>query len=273
MCFPIAATNHRLPTAMAMAPLPFQRRAGAKCKRADMESIGCNGGLRPKRLKITKRAAKKTVKFSPHVNLRCFYDPCRDDPLHKALVAPHLWADADELNRTKRRAKELSLRHRRCAAASSSSKEDLVPGGCPKRALAVAVAEATRYEHRGESLRGMENVTSAVVGRKRKLVKERATAAVMMEQQDQLIERTLSSSSAEEARNSALVMDAGKLARAYGGQTRKSLAYARLVAREDAKVSAEILAEPEGGGSGKGPSYVQLFVGRGLTRGRCRGTV
>ncbi|KAL7535071.1 hypothetical protein ACHAWF_005047 [Thalassiosira exigua] len=229
MCFPKAVTPPRL----ANGTIPIRRSMGDGCKRkrADM-----GGNLRSKRL---KRDRRKSVQFSPCVNVRCFHDPSYNDPLQKALVAPHLWADADEVNRNKRRVKELSLHHRRFAF---SSKKDLVKYyNSPKRALVAAVAESIRYEHCGESLRGMENVTSAVVGRKRKLVKERAIAAVMTRQRDQLIRQALSSRSAEEALTVALEMDAGKLARAYGRQTRKSLVYARLVAKEDAKVSAKIL--------------------------------
>jgi len=152
----------------------------------------------------------------------------------------------DEVDRNKNRAKALSRLH-----YNMRSKNNIQATGKNTTADAT-IGDTIRYEIKGESLRGMEYMTSITIGRKRRRVQKEATQATVVEQQEQLIQHVLdvcmtdNSSRArveDQLKIKAMKMDHSKLAKVYGAKAQDALAYAQRVAQEDAKVAAEILAE------------------------------
>ena len=112
----------------------------------------------------------------------------------------------------------------------------------------------TRYEIQGESLRGLEHITSN--GRDRHTLTRSAINAAIREQNTQFLEyihdnNVMSSSSltyvdgdgVDQIKRHAMKIDTYRLSKVYGKKTKQSLSYAQRVAREDAKIAASILAQ------------------------------
>ena len=231
----------------------FPSAVAALSKRPYSAMIG-GGSPRPGAAKRARRRPepknKKSVAFSASVGMRCFFhnapqvDNDRDgDPS---------WLKKDEVDRMKARAKALSKLHtraraRRLAAGSAGGHTPTLPS---------SVGDVTRYKIGGESLRGMEHLTDAETGRRRRRVQDEAMRAVEDGQRGRkLALRVLeisssslggssySSFSIHQAMKEAAKVDAARLARAYGSKAREALAYARAVAEEDARVASRILTE------------------------------
>jgi len=198
-------------------------------------------GSQRKNLKRSRRSAQ----FSPNVSMRCFFHNSQQEQHHGAAAATSSpsWMKKDDMVKIKSRAKALAKLHymrsktRTQSAEASSTKSS------------VTIGDATRYEIKGESLRGMEYLTDIANGRKRRRVQEKATQTVVVEQQEQLIQHVLDSTftcgsiSTVDQVKKALKMDTSKLAKVYGAKTKEALSYARSVAQEDADIAAAILAE------------------------------
>jgi flagellar biosynthesis regulator FlaF len=111
----------------------------------------------------------------------------------------------------------------------------------------------SRYSIKGESLRGMENITNLQHGKQRQSEKVEAIRAAIQEQQEQLVFNVLElydatsasspTSSTASITRSVLRLNAAKLSKVYSGKTQEALAYSRRVAAEDAIVAAEILEQ------------------------------
>ena len=114
---------------------------------------------------------------------------------------------------------------------------------------ATTSSEATRYEIKGESLRGMEYITDLANGKKRRRISDDAIQAVVGEQQEQLIQAVLVSSTLDQVLDRAFKTNPCTLANAYGSKARDALVYARHIAAEDAKIASEILAKDLPGNS------------------------
>lgn len=203
-----------------------------------------------------KRRKRKSVGFSPSVRMRCYFVAPPNDGQHGNTTA---WLSNGEVDKMKRQAKALGRVHRhirrKTKAKESSS---TVPSSADDGPVSSdSVRYAPRYEIKGESLRGMENVTDAVTGEKRQRVQDEAIRAVMVDQQGQLSRHIVgghfggpscdspspSLSDLMRVKGQAARLDAGLIARAYGTKARESLEYARCVAEEDEAIAAAILAE------------------------------
>lgn len=171
--------------------------------------------------------------------MRCFVE-C-DPPEHRDDVSTPPF-QTNEWDRSKIRAKALCRLWRSENGVRAA----------PPSAAGDAVVHAVRFEMRGDSLRGLEHITDANIGRKRRRVQGEAIRAAVVEQQEQLVQHVLhvahsagedGAEAEDRARAGATRMDAARLAAAYGPRTRGALNYARRVAQEDAQIAAEILAE------------------------------
>jgi len=188
------------------------------------------------------KRSRKSIQFSPRVSQRCFiqYGPQEQ----QGSTAFSSWMKKDEVDKNKTHAKTLSKLHHHMRSKNNTQATDTYAD--------ATIGDAIRYEIKGESLRGMEYMTSITIGRKRRRVQKEATQATVVEQQEQLIQHVLdvcmtdNSSRArveDQLKIKAMKMDHSKLAKVYGAKAQDALAYAQRVAQEDAKVAAEILAE------------------------------
>ncbi len=107
--------------------------------------------------------------------------------------------------------------------------------------------DATRYEIKGESLRGMERITDHANGLKRQRVAEEAIRVTVIEQREQFslkFRRDDDTDANAPCESPEMAMLGNiKMAKVYGTKSREALVYARRVVQEDAVVAAEILAE------------------------------
>jgi len=151
------------------------------------------------------------------------------------------WLQKEEIDAIKSQAKTLAKVHR-CLCSSTLSKS------------AAFKISPTRYEIQGESLRGLEHITSN--GRYRHALARSAINAAIREQNAQFLEyihdnNVMSSSDltyvdgdgVDQIKRHAMKIDTYRLSKVYGRKTKQSLSYAQRVAREDAKIAASILAQ------------------------------
>ena len=252
--------------------IPVSEQVSTRCSASssnsdDYSTHHCNG---------VKRCRRNSVEFASNVRLRCFFDDTNNDrrgspsaPLSQvpqdgstpsttrvvSATANPTWFDKDEVSYMRSRAKALSKLHYliRCrrvstdsiengmtitnsTASSPQSSRSTSTGTCPATANIV---NATRYEINGESLRGMEYITDATNGRKRRKVQQDALQAASS--QGYYCSASVSSSSFVEPvcqGNSS-----SNLAKVYGSKSQDAYAYAILIAKEDATIAAEILTE------------------------------
>jgi len=209
----------------------------------------------PKRL---KRSRKNSIQFSSNVSMRCFvqhYDlqdqQQQQDQNHCSPSCPP-WIKRDQVDEEKRQTKALSKMWR---------SENITANNANNIAI---IGSAVRCSIEGESLRGLEHVTHPSIGHDRRCVRDTAIHAAMREVCEQLASNVLDvyldnnneddivvggkngeerSVREDRARRSAIKIDNAKLAKAYGAEAQEALAYARRVAKEDAEVAAEILAQ------------------------------
>mmetsp|Transcript_14510 Transcript_14510/g.34982 ORF Transcript_14510/g.34982 Transcript_14510/m.34982 type:complete len:317 (+) Transcript_14510:56-1006(+) len=231
----------------------------ANHKRSHEVSDGADSnvaGSKPRKL----HRGKGTVQFSPSVSLRYCFDNSGNQERQGRSAKPSTWLNMNEVAKMKSRAKILSKMHRNAHRDTTANNADKRTTSTISRRQDI-IANATRYEIRGESLRGMERFTDIATGRRRQRVTEEAIRVVEVEQREQLIQHVLESSAAAavsggggggdvdtraavmELMSRAVQIDASKLARVYGDKTGEAYSYARRVAREDAEIAASILAE------------------------------
>jgi len=189
--------------------------------------------------KKPKRSIKsRSVSFSPNVSMRCIYYNGSQDREAE-------FYRKDEVERIKSRAKAMSRLHKQVRSKINPE----APAPPP-----ASISDATRYEIRGESLRGLEHLTDVTTGRKRRRVQREALLAVEEDQQKQVILHVLESAASLNGSSSDFVsidqlldnvvkINTRRLAKAYGDKTQEALSYARAVADEDSKVASKILAE------------------------------
>ena len=177
--------------------------------------------LVPRRVSI-----ESAVQFSSTVSMRSFY--YEDDKLqlgNSSSSSSSSWLQKEEIDDIKSQAKTLAKVHR-CLRKSSLSKAE-----------AFAKISPTRYEIQGESLRGLEHITSN--GRDRHTLTRSAINAAIREQNTQFLEyihdnNVMSSSSltyvdgngVDQIKRHAMTIDTYRLSKVYGKKTRQSLAYA-----------------------------------------------
>lgn len=191
----------------------------------------------PRRVSI-----ESAVHFSSTVSMRSFYYD--DDKLQLGNSSSSSWLQKEEIDAIKSQAKTLAKVHR-CLRKSSLSKAE---------AEAFAKISPTRYEIQGESLRGLEHITSN--GRNRHALARSAMNAAIREQNTQFLEyihdnNVMSSSDltyvdgdgVDQIKRHAMKIDTYRLSKVYGKKTKQSLSYAQRVAAEDAKIAASILAQ------------------------------
>mmetsp|Transcript_29113 Transcript_29113/g.60691 ORF Transcript_29113/g.60691 Transcript_29113/m.60691 type:complete len:330 (-) Transcript_29113:67-1056(-) len=209
----------------------------------------------PKRL---KRSRNKSIQFSSNVSMRCFvqhydsqYQQQHQDQNHCSPSCPP-WIKRDQVDEEKRQTKALSKMWR--SKNTTANNTDNI----------AIIGSAVRCSIEGESLRGLEHVTHPSIGRDRRRVRDTAIHAAVREQREQLVRNVMDayldnnneddsvvggdngeerSAREDRAMSSAMKMDNAKLAKVYGAEAREALAYARRVAKEDAEVAAEILAQ------------------------------
>ena len=192
--------------------------------------------LPPRKHRVHSRS--KTVQFSSTVKVeqQSVFQRQAEQPKDSTSTASSLWMTKADVDRNKRLVRALTRKHRSQATS----------------ATAAAVATAVRCEVCGDSLRGVEHLTAPVLGHQRRRLKKEAHRAVAAEQRVQLVGHVLDSyfaarggdaSAEERVQRMATAMDGGRIAKVYRPPARGSLAYARRLANEDAKVAAEILAQ------------------------------
>lgn len=185
----------------------------------------------PRRVSI-----ESAVQFSSSVSMRCYQLQLGNSSSSSS------WLQKEEIDAIKSQAKTLAKVHR-CLRSASLSKS-----------AAFAKISPTRYEIQGESLRGLEHITSN--GRIRHTLARSAINAAIREQNTQFLEyihdnNVMSSSSltyvdgdgVDQIKRHAMKIDTYRLSKVYGKKTKQSLSYAQRVAREDAKIAASILAQ------------------------------
>ena len=157
------------------------------------------------------------------------------------------WLAKDEIDNMKFQAKKLAALHRRQHSTSPTPTQ--ATSLSSSTAEVIKLGDAIRYEFGGQSLRGMEYITDVTTGRKRRNDQGNAIKAVILEQQEQLVQHVLDSASfcagtdADEFKNRCMNIDTSKLSKTYGSKTHSSLSYARCVAEEDAMIAKQILSE------------------------------
>ena len=139
----------------------------------------------------------------------------------------------DEVDKTRAQAKLLAKFH---------SYRLLTKRKTPTSSPTSSIGDVTRYSIKGESLRGMENLTDTANGRKRRRVQEEAIRSVGDVQQEQLVQH-MSDICFLRTGVDDFSIDTAQLAKVYGSKAHEALEYAKEVAHEDAKVAAKILAE------------------------------
>ena len=214
---------------------------------ASTNNITCS--QRRKKMKTDRPVPRRVsiesaVQFSSTVSMRSFYYD--DDKLQLgSSSSSSSWLQKEEIDAIKSQAKTLARVHR-CLRKSSLSKAE---------AEAFAKISPTQYEIQGESLRGLEHITSN--GRNRHALARSAINAVIREQNTQFLEyihdnNVMSSSSdltyvdgdgVDQIKRHAMKIDTYRLSKVYGRKTKQSLSYAQRVASEDAKIAASILAQ------------------------------
>mmetsp|Transcript_37863 Transcript_37863/g.79803 ORF Transcript_37863/g.79803 Transcript_37863/m.79803 type:complete len:323 (+) Transcript_37863:74-1042(+) len=209
------------------------RRSGTDSNTSDSDSDAERGLKR----------MRKTVSFSPNVNLRYLF--CSTHPqmagntvgnAHNTSLISSGWFDRDEVDSMRNRARNLSAMHHNILRDPTNF-------------------DASRAELGGDSLRGMEHLTDVSSGRKRRRIKDDAIQATIVEQNKQLIDRVLETYAASNSNSSdslmaesrlkkrALWMDNRKLATMYRDNSKDALLHAKRVGVDDAKVAAEILSQ------------------------------
>jgi hypothetical protein len=171
---------------------------------------------------------ERVVSFNPQVSLRCVFTSSNDDDSS--------WIDAYELRQMKDSARRLAKCHYINGVRSQVS--SVVP---------VTASNPVRYEMNGESLRGMEHITDLSTGKLRQAAKNEAIKSVNEEQCRQLLVKALSGVSTSDAvvalSADELRVDTARLSNVYSQKTKAAVMYAKLLAEEDARVAAEILAD------------------------------
>ena len=197
--------------------------------------------MKTNRLVPRRVSIESAVQFSSSVSMRSFYYD--DDKLQLGSPSSSSsWLQKEEIDSIKSQAKTLAKVHR-CLRSSS-----------PSKSAAFAKISPTRYEIQGESLRGLEHITSN--GRNRHALARSAINAAIREQNTQFLEyihdnNVMCSSDltyvegdgVDQIKRHAMKIDTYRLSKVYGKKTRQSLAYAQRVATEDAKIAASILAQ------------------------------
>lgn len=205
-----------LPPHQTMQSLPAFATASTRKR-----SQSCRSSLLDPQCKKRKQSVRKSVQFSSMIGQRIFIK--QGWPSDQDHIAICTNADVD---RNKRHIKTLTRLHRQ--TLSTNTNEDV-----SARTTGAVVANAVRCEMKGESLRGMEHITDASIGRTRRELRKRAIR-VALESQEQMIQDTCDIVTKD--RPSAI-------SEAYKSEARTALKYAKFVAEEDAKIAAEIIEQ------------------------------
>lgn len=222
---------------------------------SDSKSISSSNDFAGPERKKRKRS-RRSIQFSRTVSIHCFFQTGPQEEERQDYY------DELAIAETRRQAKAMSKSWRSKNKTATADGARSTTSFATGNVNGAVIRRAVRSEVNEESLRGLEHLTDASIGRFRRRVKCEAIQAVLDEQQRHLIQHVLAASclvgedAKDRARERAMEMDHSKLAKVYAEKTREARAYARRIAAEDAAVAAEVWAEGDAAADRSSPSSV-----------------